>query len=169
MSLLAPIVPCWTTPQSSTRQISIKTQNMIVLTVEFTRILFPGGEKPLKNFQHRLHIPLDARTVLEVTESAGSLERRHDAPTARICSKSDCTPKRNKVRRSARPGTVGIRSVDGKSPGTSFTPSPGANQNPVESLPHRFSARNPAPLPRPASTRSCRLPRPPASASDPLP
>jgi hypothetical protein len=31
------------------RQMRIKTQNMIVLTVEFTRIpLFPAGEKPLK-------------------------------------------------------------------------------------------------------------------------
>jgi hypothetical protein len=39
--------PFCTTLQRSMRQMSIKTQNMIVLTVEFTRIpLFPAGEKP---------------------------------------------------------------------------------------------------------------------------
>jgi hypothetical protein len=38
----------FTTLQRSMRQTRIKTQNMIVLTVEFTRIpLFPAGKKPL--------------------------------------------------------------------------------------------------------------------------
>jgi hypothetical protein len=33
----------------------IKTQNMIVLTLEFTRILFPGGEKPLEKTSNAAH------------------------------------------------------------------------------------------------------------------
>jgi hypothetical protein len=40
--------PLCTTLHRSMRQTRIKTQNMIVLTVEFTRRpLFPAGEKPL--------------------------------------------------------------------------------------------------------------------------
>jgi hypothetical protein len=43
------LVPLCTTPQRSMRQMRMKTQNMIVFAVEFTRIpLFPTGEKPLK-------------------------------------------------------------------------------------------------------------------------
>jgi hypothetical protein len=34
-----------TTPKSSTRQITMKAQNMIVLTVEFTRTPFWAGEE----------------------------------------------------------------------------------------------------------------------------
>ena len=41
----------------------IKTQNMIVFTVEFTRIpLFPAAGSRFKNPQHRLLHSFDART-----------------------------------------------------------------------------------------------------------
>jgi hypothetical protein len=43
------------------RQMRINTQNMIVLTVEFTRIpLSRRGEAADKDLQNRLHHPLDA-------------------------------------------------------------------------------------------------------------
>jgi hypothetical protein len=37
------LVPFDTTAHNIIRQMRINTQNMIVLTVEFTRLLFPGG------------------------------------------------------------------------------------------------------------------------------
>jgi hypothetical protein len=56
----------WTTVHRSMRQTRIKTQNIIVFTVEFTRIpLFPAGEK----LRHRPHHPLDARRFRKVTET----------------------------------------------------------------------------------------------------
>jgi hypothetical protein len=92
------LVPRWTTPQSSTRQISIKTQNIIVFTVEFTRILFPGGEKPRGTSNTARFILLDARTAVEVTESTGTIRGIHFELTARMSSSLDCTPKLAKVR-----------------------------------------------------------------------
>ena len=73
------LVPRCTTPHSSIRQMRIKTQNMIVLTVEFTRIpLFPAGEKPLTTTSVTAYsIPLDASRPREVTESAVTRGGRH--------------------------------------------------------------------------------------------
>jgi hypothetical protein len=70
---------------------------MIVLTVEFTRILFPGGEKPLSTSNAAYIIPLDAPTLPEVTESADSCGGIHFKLPARMCSNFDCTPKLNEV------------------------------------------------------------------------
>jgi hypothetical protein len=39
------------------RQMRINTQNMIVLTVEFTRLLFPGGGEVDDDFLFRTHPP----------------------------------------------------------------------------------------------------------------
>jgi hypothetical protein len=56
----------------------MKTQNMIVLMVEFTRIpLFPAGEKPLTKNSSTARTSLDVRRFLEVTEST----RRYAADT----------------------------------------------------------------------------------------
>src|SRR5512133_2999381 len=69
--------PFWTTPQSRTRQIRIKTQNMIVLTVEFTRIpLFPAGRSRL-NFKHRLQHPFRRPDSLGSHRKYGSRGRVH--------------------------------------------------------------------------------------------
>jgi hypothetical protein len=82
-----------TTVQRSIRQTRIKTQNMIVLTVEFTRIpLFPAGEKPLEEPQTPPTSPLDAAHSSEVTEYAMRLGGRHTSSAARVSSISDCTP-----------------------------------------------------------------------------
>jgi hypothetical protein len=49
-----------TTPHTSIRQMRIKSQNMIVLAVEFTRNpLFHRGRCLYLDLQQRLHHPLD--------------------------------------------------------------------------------------------------------------
>jgi hypothetical protein len=60
----------------------IKTQNMIVLTVEFTRIpLSRRGRSRFNDLRHRpLHPYIDATTFCEVTESVVALNRRHEEP-----------------------------------------------------------------------------------------
>jgi hypothetical protein len=56
----------------------IKTQNMIVLTVEFTRIpLSRRRRNHSRDLLHRLHHPLDAGTFLEVTEGTQILPGGH--------------------------------------------------------------------------------------------
>lgn len=45
-----------TTAHSIIRQMRMKTQNMMVLTLEFTRILFSGGEKPFKKTPNAAYI-----------------------------------------------------------------------------------------------------------------
>jgi hypothetical protein len=49
------LAPLCTTPHKSMRQIRIKTQNMIVLTLEFTRTPLPGeGETQLASATARI-------------------------------------------------------------------------------------------------------------------
>jgi len=63
----------------SIRQARITAQNMIVLTVEFTRIPLSRRDRSQSTrFQHRLHHPLDARNSLKVTESASRPDGRHE-------------------------------------------------------------------------------------------
>jgi len=52
---------------------------MIVLTVEFNRIpLSRRGRNRSRELLHRLHHPLDADTIVEVTENAQAPVERHE-------------------------------------------------------------------------------------------
>src|ERR1700722_14130913 len=91
--LLIPELLC-TTVQSRSRQTRIKTQNKIVLTVEFTRIpLSRRGEiqigLPVRPHQH-----IDARNLREVTlmhtQAAGGST---PVPRRPVSSISNCTPR----------------------------------------------------------------------------
>ncbi len=65
------------TPQSSMQQMPIKTQNMIALTVEFTRIpLFQRWRSRQAGHQHCLPHSLDACTSLKVTENTPCLRQQ---------------------------------------------------------------------------------------------
>ena len=60
----------------------MKTQNMIVLTVEFTRIpLFPAGEKPMTGTPAPPASSLDARRFLEVTAKYAKPDRQTQIST----------------------------------------------------------------------------------------
>jgi hypothetical protein len=68
----------------SITQAMITAQNMIVLTVEFTRIpLSWRGRSRSLRLQHRPHHPLDACNSLKVTESTRRPDGRHEHAAAK--------------------------------------------------------------------------------------
>jgi hypothetical protein len=72
----------------------MQTQNMIVLTVEFTRIPLFGAGEAVHRIPNTAYIPfLDAYTFLKVTESTQNLRNIHKYPAARKSRNSNCTLK----------------------------------------------------------------------------
>ncbi len=102
-----------TTPQSSMRQTRINTQNMTVLTVEFTRIpLSRRGRSHCNRTSITACIhPLDARTLPRSHRKYTTPARQTQISAAWMSSNYDCTPKPAKL------AAICSRASHGRHPG----------------------------------------------------